>query len=240
MKKFFCTIISLIAICSSTMAFALDSTSPLGPIKTKQFLMVSYLLDPTTPFESIAPLVKGEAQLAWSYYSMGRIRQMYARSDATGMVILWEAKNIADAKNAISQMPMVKANFIGFNLYPVTFFNSLSSLFDTNTQVSQNVTTIAKSSQFVLITRKAQGVTDSQISALDKEESLAVWQNYQTGLFSQMFDRENKVGGAAIILRADNIDDARAIVNELPLIKNKLIDYDLIPVHHFFPFEALF
>ena len=241
MKKTIKLLQVLIAsICLVLGATSTASAAALTPIKTQLFLMVSSLKDKATPYSSLQPFVKGEAQLAWDYYSTRRMQQMYARLDETGVVILWQAANITEARQAIEQMPMVKAGLIGYKLTPVKYFSSLSSLFNTGTSVDFNVTTVAKAMQFVLITRPANGASVDDISASAKDQALAIWQNYQTGIFRQMFDIQNKPGSSAIIMTADNIDDATQIVEQLPLVKNMLIEYDLIPVGHFFPFSALF
>jgi hypothetical protein len=244
MKRLVLLIARLIFLFSPLMSYADNTTSSvvLPPIPTQQFLMVSGLIDKNTPLENLTPFFKPEAQLAWQYYSARRAQQVYARADEMGVVILWEARNIRDAKLAIEQMPMVKANLIGYKLYPVKFFESLSSLFNTDTPTTRDVPTIAKKLQFVLIMRPAVGVVASQISPFIKDETLAIWHNYQTGFFRQMFDSADpsQIGGGVIIMTANNLNNAYNIVNALPLVKNKLVDYDLIPVRYFFPFGDLF
>jgi uncharacterized protein YciI len=230
----------------STTAYAVDSicsnppSTLVSPIRTKQFLMVSYLKDPTTPYAYIAPLVKAEAQLAWDYYSTGRIQQMYARLDQTGVVILWNANSKADAETAINQMPLVQHNYIGHTLMQVKPF-SLCSLFNTGTPASGSQPTIAKPQQFVVITSPAKGVTATQIAAFSKDETAAIWTHYQTGIVRSMFDRSPDVPGSSVlIMTANNLANATRIVKQLPLVQHRLIKYRLIPIGHFFPFSALF
>jgi uncharacterized protein YciI len=230
----------------STTAYAVDSicsnppSTLVTPIRTKQFLMVSFLKDPTTPYTTIAPLVKSEAQLAWDYYSTGRIQQMYGRLDQTGVVILWNANTRADAETAISQMPMVQAGYIGHILMQVKPF-SLCSLFNTGTPGSGPQPTTAKPQQFVVITSPAKGVTATQLAAYSKDETAAIWTHYQTGIVRSMFDRiPNVQGSSALVITANDLTDATQIVEQLPMVQNHLVKYQLIPVGHFFPLSSLF
>jgi hypothetical protein len=236
--------LALSIFCASTYASDSICSNPsskmVSPITTKQFLMVSFLKDSTMAYDKIAPLVKGEAQLAWDYYSTGRVQQMYGRLDQTGVVILWNAKNSTDAEKAIKQMPMVQAGFIGHTLIPVQHF-SLCSLFNTGTQSSAPQPTTAKSQQFVVITTPETKVTTSQIKAQSKNETLAVWNHYQTGIVRSMFDSSpSKLGSSVLVITANDVDDATQIVEELPFVQNHLVKYQLIPVGYFFPLGALF
>jgi uncharacterized protein YciI len=218
-----------------------STTTTLTPITAKQFLMVSYLKDPTTPITQIIPFAKPEAQLAWQYYTGGRILQMNARQDGVGVVILWQAKNQIEARAAIEAMPMVQAGLIAYKLIPVAPFASLSSLFGTDAPADRAAaTTINKPNRFVVITRPALGTTADKVLPYAKDQALAIWQNYETGIVAQMFDRPGVNGGSVIMMRADDMADAQQIVNNLPLVKNNLIKYDIYPVGHFFPFGDLF
>lgn len=249
MKKWMLTAAATAVLASSafsTTAYAVDSiclnrlSTPVSPIRAKQFLMVSFLKDPTTLFETIAPLIKGEAQLAWDYYSTGRIQQMYARLDKTGVVILWNSNNRSDAERAIRKMPMVKAGYVGHTLMPVQPF-SLCSLFNTGTPGSGPQPITAKPQQFVVITSPAEGVTATQIAAYTKDETAAIWTNYQTGIVRSMFDSRPKVlGSSALVMTANDLADATQMVEQLPLVQNHLVTYQLIPVGHFYPLSSLF
>ncbi|MEY4767665.1 MAG: hypothetical protein RL637_304 [Pseudomonadota bacterium] len=242
-RQLFIRLITLLLLTSSFTANAdLNASAELTPIDTKQFLMVSGLIDPNTPMEKMYPYFKAEAQLAWKYYATHRMQQAFARMDELGVVILWEAKNIQEAKRAIEQMPMVKNKLIGYQLYPVKFFNTLSTLFSTDTPTVREVDTVAKTSSFILITQPVTGVTAEQVAPYLKEQALAIWHNYQTGLFRQLFDRGNlsQKGGEVIMMMANDVADAKQIAEQLPLVKNKLVNYQLIPVRYFFPFGDLF
>jgi predicted aconitase with swiveling domain len=46
--------------------------------------------------------------------------------------------------------------------------------------------------------------------------------------------------GAVVILECRDIDDAKTIMAELPLVKEKFIEFDFIPLSPFTPFASLF
>jgi hypothetical protein len=77
-RQLFIRLITLLLLTSSFTANAdLNASAELTPIDTKQFLMVSGLIDPNTPMEKMYPYFKAEAQLAWTYYATHRMQQAF-------------------------------------------------------------------------------------------------------------------------------------------------------------------
>jgi hypothetical protein len=101
----------------------------LSNIDTMQILMVSRLA-PGVSIEQTYPYGRGEAQLAWDYYTAGTYRQMYGRLDGNGVVAMMEVKSIEEAHKAVSAMPMVKNGLVEYDLIPLGHFFPLSFLFE--------------------------------------------------------------------------------------------------------------
>jgi hypothetical protein len=83
------------------------------------------------------------------------------------------------------------------------------------------------------------GFTFDDLKPHLKEEARAAWKNYESGVYRELYIRDDRPG-AVIVLECENVDAAKAIMNELPLLKMGFIEFEYIPVKHFFPFSLLF
>lgn len=83
------------------------------------------------------------------------------------------------------------------------------------------------------------GVSIEQILPHLKEEAIHAWNMYKSGVYRELYMRGDRPG-AAIILECNSIEDAKKELAELPLVKHHLIEFEVIPLHAFSPFEKLF
>lgn len=65
------------------------------------------------------------------------------------------------------------------------------------------------------------------------------WQLYKNGIVRDIYFRQDRLG-VAIIAECDSVEDARQALQEFPLAKVGLIDWDIIPLGPFVNWEALF
>ena len=72
-----------------------------------------------------------------------------------------------------------------------------------------------------------------------KEEALKVWELYKKGIIREIYFRE-EWKGAVIILECENYGKASEWLNLLPLVKNNLIKFEIIPLIPYPGFERLF
>lgn len=72
-----------------------------------------------------------------------------------------------------------------------------------------------------------------------KDEALKAWDLYQKGIIRELYFRGDREE-AVLILECSGIDEAREYLNGLPLVKNKLIEFDIIPLVPYPGFERLF
>ena len=78
-----------------------------------QFLSVSRRRTDAFPPEAFTPeLVGGEGARVKELYATGLIRQVWARGDAGGAAILWEAENEGEAREAVESLPLFKAGML--------------------------------------------------------------------------------------------------------------------------------
>lgn len=70
-------------------------------------------------------------------------------------------------------------------------------------------------------------------------EAMKVWELYQQGFIREMYFRADRTT-AVLVLESEDTLAARALLQELPLVQNGLIDFELIPLVPYPGFERLF
>ena len=84
------------------------------------------------------------------------------------------------------------------------------------------------------------GVTESQFTdQLLKEEAKHVWQLHQSGVIRELYFRADR-DAAVLILECATQEEAKAVLSTLPLVEQKLIDFDIIPLKSYPGFTRLF
>ena len=97
---------------------------------------------------------------------------------------------------------------------------------------------IPKTTEVVVILTARQGVTPQQIMAVIPAEIRATAQLYLDGKIRQWYSRGDGKG-AVFLVDAKSEDEARAIMETLPLAKEQLMDHEYIPVGPLMPLRAL-
>lgn len=72
-----------------------------------------------------------------------------------------------------------------------------------------------------------------------KEEAGKVWELYQAGIVRGMYFRTDR-DEAILVLESTSLEEARQTLHELPFVREKLIDFDLVPLKAYPGFERLF
>ncbi len=70
-------------------------------------------------------------------------------------------------------------------------------------------------------------------------EARKAWKLQQTGFIREIYFRADE-NSAVLILEASDINQAKKQLEELPLVKNELIYFELIPLKAYPGFERLF
>ena len=79
------------------------------------------------------------------------------------------------------------------------------------------------------------GVTPKEIQQLLKVETAKAWEFYMAGVFREMYIRTD-FPSAVLMLECANVETAREKLAELPMVEQKVIDFDVIPLG---PFDCL-
>jgi hypothetical protein len=93
--------------------------------------------------------------------------------------------------------------------------------------------------KIIAIERETPGKTSEQFAPYLKAEAGMVWEFYQNGLARELYFRQDQ-STAVLVLECASVEDARAALDELPLVQAGLITFDLIPLKPYPGFARLF
>ena len=97
----------------------------------------------------------------------------------------------------------------------------------------------ASSTTGVLALLKAKpGVTRERVMAIMPAEIRATVQLYLDGKIREWYSREDGKGGV-FLLNARDIEEAKSIMESLPLAKEHLLDHEYVPVGPLMPLRLL-
>ena len=97
---------------------------------------------------------------------------------------------------------------------------------------------IPKTTEVLVILTPKQGVTPQQIMTVIPEEIRATVKLYLDGKIRQWYSRGDGKG-VIFLVDAKTEDEARALMETLPLAKEQLMDHEYIPVGPLMPLRAL-
>ena len=92
--------------------------------------------------------------------------------------------------------------------------------------------------QILALDKILPGATEEKIMSILKEEALKGWELHAAGTFRQLYFRTDRPG-AVIMMECASVEEARAVLDTLPLVKEGLVDFDIIPLGAFLPLGML-
>jgi muconolactone delta-isomerase len=87
--------------------------------------------------------------------------------------------------------------------------------------------------------KEVPGVTDEEFRLHLKAEAAKVWELYQSGVFRELYFRQDRPA-AVLVLECADVEEANEALNTLPLVKEGLITFDIIPLVPYPGFARLF
>ena len=72
---------------------------------------------------------KAEAAKVWVLYQIGLVREIFFRHDQTTAVLVLECACLDEARAALSELPLVQAGLINFELIPLKPYSGFARLF---------------------------------------------------------------------------------------------------------------
>jgi hypothetical protein len=83
-----------------------------------KILVVAHRSETHKP-EDFAPHLPAESKKALELVAEDFIREIYSRADAKGAVVIVEAKDEAEARARLGELPLAKAGMLRFEFYPL-------------------------------------------------------------------------------------------------------------------------
>ena len=116
----------------------------------------------------------------------------------------------------------------------------VASVAQSQSSVGPGVASVAvpKTTEVLVIQTVKQGVNPQQILAVMPSEIRATVMLYFDGKIRQWYSRGDGKG-VVFLVDAKSVDEARAIVEDLPLAKGQLVDSQYIPVGPLTPLRVL-
>jgi hypothetical protein len=116
----------------------------------------------------------------------------------------------------------------------------VASIAQSKSAVASGVPSVAipKTTEVLVIQTPKQGVTAQQIMAVIPSEIRATVKLYLDGKIRHWYSRGDGKG-VIFLVDAKTEDEARAIMETLPLAKEQLMDHEYIPVGPLMPLRAL-
>ncbi|SMO39696.1 superoxide dismutase [Gracilimonas mengyeensis] len=93
--------------------------------------------------------------------------------------------------------------------------------------------------RIIAIEKEAPGLTKRDFVPHLRDEARQGWELYKEGIIREMYFRDDKPE-AVLILECKDEEEARDKLGTLPLVKEGLISFELIPLRPYHGFERLF
>ena len=82
--------------------------------------------------------------------------------------------------------------------------------------------------------------TPEKIKPHLEAEVKQAWKLYKEGTVREMYSCPDRRLGVVFVLECSSVDEARKNLDELPFVREKFIDFEMIPLGPFSYFETLF
>lgn len=92
---------------------------------------------PGVTLEDLRPYLREEVSNVWRLWKAGVVRENYARADVGGVVIVFECRDVAEAKLYVDDFPLSKAGLIEWQYIAVGAPLPLEFLFDPTVDVGE-------------------------------------------------------------------------------------------------------
>jgi muconolactone delta-isomerase len=115
-----------------------------------------------------------------------------------------------------------------------------ASLWRTRTSKRIALNNQAKVMKILAVEKEAVGFRKNELDPkLLENEAMHAWELQQAGKIREMYFRSDKPA-AILILECDSSDQAKAVLSTLPLVRDGLIEFEIIPLVAYPGFQRLF
>jgi hypothetical protein len=92
---------------------------------------------PGVSMDTIKPYIQEEVANVWRLWKAGVVRENYARADVDGVVIVFECRDLEEAKRYVEDFPLSKAGLLEWQYIPLDAPLPLEFLFDQRADVGE-------------------------------------------------------------------------------------------------------
>ena len=75
-------------------------------------------------------LLETEARKAWEFYQSGILRELYFSADKHEAVLVLKCDSADEARRQLSELPLMRAGLIDFQVIPLVAYPGFARLFD--------------------------------------------------------------------------------------------------------------
>ena len=93
--------------------------------------------------------------------------------------------------------------------------------------------------KLIALEREVPGTTAAQFQPHLQAEAAQAWELYQAGVFRELYFRQDR-SEAVLVLECADVEEANQVLDTLPLVKQGLITFDVIPLIPYPGFSRLF
>jgi hypothetical protein len=93
--------------------------------------------------------------------------------------------------------------------------------------------------KFLAIEHEIPGIPKDRFQPLLKTEAACLWELYQSGLVRELYFRNDR-SEAVLVLECNDLEHAQTVISTLPLVREELITFEIIPLVAYPGFGRLF
>jgi muconolactone delta-isomerase len=93
--------------------------------------------------------------------------------------------------------------------------------------------------KIIALEKEKPTATAEAFAHYSKDEAQKAWELQQAGFIREIYFRADE-NSAVLVLEASSVESAREQLRQLPLVKNSLIEFELIPLKAYSGFARLF
>ncbi len=93
--------------------------------------------------------------------------------------------------------------------------------------------------KLIAMEKEAIGAAAPHFQPHLQAEAIRVWELYQAGIIREIYFQADRTE-AVLVLECESVEEARGVLASLPLVKEGLISFDLLPLRPYDGFSRLF
>ena len=92
---------------------------------------------PGVSMDTVKPYIQEEVANVWRLWKAGVVRENYARADVNGVVIVFECRDLEEAKRYVEDFPLSRAGLLEWDYIPLDAPLPLEFIFDPRVDVGE-------------------------------------------------------------------------------------------------------